>query len=69
MKLWVVVYNYGLVNESVGVFGSFEDARPGFRECDISITINRATTSPSCLNKGNILSLGTYKEIKNNVSR
>ena len=32
MKVWVVVYNYGLVNEGVGVFGSLEDARRGFRE-------------------------------------
>jgi hypothetical protein len=28
----VVVYNYGLINEGVGVFGSLEDARRGFRE-------------------------------------
>lgn len=28
----VVVYNYGLINEGVGVFGSLEDARRGFGE-------------------------------------
>lgn len=27
-----MVYNYGLINEGVGVFGSLEDARRGFRE-------------------------------------
>lgn len=32
MKVRVVVYNYGLINEGVGVFGSLEDARRGFRE-------------------------------------
>ena len=32
MKIWVAVYNYGLINEGVGVFGSLEDARLGLRE-------------------------------------
>ena len=32
MIVWVVVYNYGLINEGVCVFGSLEDARRGFRE-------------------------------------
>jgi hypothetical protein len=51
------------------VFGSLEAARREFRKSDIRITIYRTTTSPSCLNKGNILSPGIYKEIKNNVPR
>jgi len=29
MKVWIVVYNYGLINEDVGVFGSLEEARRG----------------------------------------
>ncbi len=32
MKIWIVVYNYGLINEDVGIFGSLEDARLGFKE-------------------------------------
>jgi hypothetical protein len=32
MKIWIVVYNYGLINEDVGIFFSLEDARRGFRE-------------------------------------
>jgi hypothetical protein len=32
MKLWVVVYNYGLINEDVDIFSSLEDARDAFRE-------------------------------------
>ncbi len=32
MKVWVVVYNYGLINEDVGVFATFEVARRAFRE-------------------------------------
>jgi hypothetical protein len=32
MKVWIVVYNYGLINEDVGVFPSLEDARMGFKE-------------------------------------
>jgi hypothetical protein len=38
MKVWVVVYNYGLINEDVGIFSILEDARRGFREygeCDV----------------------------------
>jgi hypothetical protein len=46
-----------LINE--GVVDSLEDARREFRESDIRITIYRATTSSSCLNERNILSLGT----------
>ena len=32
MKVWVVVYNYGLINEDVGVFRSLDEARRGFKE-------------------------------------
>jgi hypothetical protein len=32
LKLWIVVFNYGLINEDVGVFTSLEDARQGYRE-------------------------------------
>ncbi len=32
MKVWVVVYNYSLINEDVGIFSTLEDARRGFRE-------------------------------------
>jgi hypothetical protein len=32
MKVWVVVYNYGLINEDVGIFSTLEDARRGFKE-------------------------------------
>jgi hypothetical protein len=27
MKVWIVVYNYGLINEDVGVFRSLEEAK------------------------------------------
>ena len=32
MKVWIVVYNYGLINEDVGVYPSLEDAKRAFRE-------------------------------------
>jgi hypothetical protein len=32
MRVWIGVYNYGLINEDVGVFGSLEEAKRAFRE-------------------------------------
>jgi hypothetical protein len=32
MKVWIVVYNYGLINDDVRIFSTLEDARRGFRE-------------------------------------
>jgi hypothetical protein len=32
MKVWIVVYNCGLINEDVGVFTSLEETKRAFRE-------------------------------------
>lgn len=32
MKVWVVVYNWGLINEGADVFKTFEEAKQAFRD-------------------------------------
>ena len=32
MKMWVVVYSYGMIIEDVGLFLSLEEAKRGFKE-------------------------------------
>ena len=31
MKIWVVVYNYGLINEDIDIFITFKDAKQAFK--------------------------------------
>lgn len=32
MKIWIVVYNYGLCNENVDICKSFEEAKQAFKD-------------------------------------